>query len=81
MRHVMILGALGVIVATAGAVATWNAEPAFGPKWYPLLLIVTAFAMVWIGGILRMTQKGRSSRHPRPRKRFADAEVYSDESL
>jgi peptidoglycan/LPS O-acetylase OafA/YrhL len=53
MSHVMALGAVGVVVATVGAVATWNAGPAFGPKWYPVLLVVTALPCVWAGGILR----------------------------
>jgi peptidoglycan/LPS O-acetylase OafA/YrhL len=52
MSHVMALGAVGVVVATLGAVATWNAGPAFGPKWYPVLLVVTALPCVWAGGIL-----------------------------
>jgi len=54
MTHVMVLGAVGVLMATVGAVATWNAGPAFGPKWYPLLLVVTALPCVWAGGILQM---------------------------
>jgi peptidoglycan/LPS O-acetylase OafA/YrhL len=53
MSHVMALGAVGVVVATVGAVAAWNAGPAFGPKWYPVLLVVTALPCVWAGGILR----------------------------
>lgn len=61
MRHVVVLGAVGVIVAAVGAVATWNAEPAFGTKWYPLLLIVTALLCVWIGGILRATPRGEAA--------------------
>ena len=52
MSHVMALGAVGALAATAGAVATWNAGPAFGPKWYPVLLVVTALPCVWAGGIL-----------------------------
>ena len=51
--HVMVLGAIGMVVATAGAVATWNAGPARGPTWYPIMLIVTALPSVWAGGILR----------------------------
>jgi len=53
MTHVMALGAIGILAATVGAVATWNAGPAFGPKWYPILLIVTALPSVWAGGLLR----------------------------
>ena len=41
-----------VLAATAGAVATWNAGPAFGPHWYPLALVVTALPCVWAGGLL-----------------------------
>ena len=53
IAHVVVLGAIGVVAATAGAVPTWNAGPAFGPKWYPVLLIVTALPCVWAGGMLR----------------------------
>jgi hypothetical protein len=54
MRHVMVLGAIGTVVAAIGAAATWNAGPALGPKWYPLSLIVTALPCVWQGGVLRL---------------------------
>jgi peptidoglycan/LPS O-acetylase OafA/YrhL len=54
MSHVLILGAIGGLAATAGAVATWNAGPQFGPRWYPILLVVTALPCVWAGGVLRM---------------------------
>jgi peptidoglycan/LPS O-acetylase OafA/YrhL len=53
MSHVMVLGVIGIVAATVGAVATWNAGPAFGPRWYPLLLVVTALPCVWAGGMLR----------------------------
>jgi peptidoglycan/LPS O-acetylase OafA/YrhL len=54
MGQVMALGAIGTIAALAGVVATWNAGPAFGPKWYPILLVVTALPCVWTGGVLRL---------------------------
>jgi hypothetical protein len=53
MRHVIALGVVGLVAATAGAAATWNAGPAFGPRWYPLALIGTALPSVWAGGILQ----------------------------
>ena len=53
MWHVMVLGAIGIIAATGGTVATWDAGPAFGPKWYPILLVMTAQPCVWAGGVLR----------------------------
>ena len=50
MTHVLILGIIGIFAATAGLAATWNRGPEFGPKWYPILLVVTALPCVWIGG-------------------------------
>lgn len=52
MAHVWTLAAIGVVAATAGAVTTWNAGPAFGPHWYPVALVVTALPCVWLGGRL-----------------------------
>lgn len=57
MVHVLILGIIGGLAATAGAVATWNAGPEFGPHWYPLLLAVTAVPCVWVGGLWRMRRQ------------------------
>ena len=58
MRHAMIAGSIGLIVSIAGAVATWNKGPAFGPHWYPLALIVTALPCAWVGGWMRERQLG-----------------------
>lgn len=52
MTHVLVLGGIGIVAATAGLVATWNAGPAFGPRWYPILLVVTALPCVWTGGVI-----------------------------
>jgi hypothetical protein len=52
----MVLGAIGVAISTIGVVATWNRGPEFGPKWYPLGLIVLAMPLSWPGGILREMQ-------------------------
>ena len=52
LTHVLILGVVGVVVASVGVVATWNQGPEFGPKWYPILLVVTALPCVWAGGLL-----------------------------
>jgi len=57
MTHVFILGTIGALAATAGAVSTWNAGPEFGPHWYPVLLVVTALPCVWTGGVLRMRRQ------------------------
>jgi hypothetical protein len=52
MAHVWVLGVLGFVAAVAGTIATWNQGPEFGPKWYPLALVVTALPCVWLGGKL-----------------------------
>ena len=56
MQHALTGGAIGLVISTAGAVATWNRGPAFGPHWYPLALIVLAMPCAWAGGTLRLMQ-------------------------
>ena len=50
MRHVAVLGIIGFITASAGAVAAMNLN--LGPNWYPIALAVTGFPCVWLGGLL-----------------------------
>jgi hypothetical protein len=40
MRHVWVLGAIGLVVAVAGVIATIPMH--LGPAWYPIALAVTA---------------------------------------
>ena len=56
MLHALIGGTIGFVVSIAGAVATWNGGPAFGPHWYPVALIFTALPCAWLGGKLRVMQ-------------------------
>jgi peptidoglycan/LPS O-acetylase OafA/YrhL len=56
MWHALIAGFIGFLVSIAGALATWNKGPAFGPHWYPLALIVTALPCAWVGGWMRERQ-------------------------
>ncbi|HUL80035.1 MAG TPA: hypothetical protein VL691_22410 [Vicinamibacteria bacterium] len=56
MAHALAGGVLGLAVATAGAVATWNAGPQFGPHWYPLALIATVLPCAWAGATLYLRQ-------------------------
>ena len=60
MQHALAGGVVGLAVSIAGAVATWNAGPAFGPHWYPVALIVSALPCAWAGGKLRVMQLGAS---------------------
>jgi hypothetical protein len=50
--HALILGLVGLVLSLLGALATWNRGPEFGPKWYPISLIVIAIPTAWIGGKL-----------------------------
>ena len=59
MQHALVYGVVGLVLSIAGAVATWNAGPAFGPRWYPLALVATAMPCAWAGGRLRGMQLPR----------------------
>ena len=48
MRHAMALGVVGVVLSTAGAVAMWEA----GPAWYSLAVIAISLPCAWVGGRL-----------------------------
>ena len=52
MLHALVLGALGLAVSIVGAAVTWNKGPAFGPHWYPVVLVVLAMPQCWVGGKL-----------------------------
>ncbi len=46
MRHVVVLGVLGIAGGTAGVIAGWS----LGAHWYPIALAVSAFPLTWFGG-------------------------------
>ena len=50
MRHALILGAIGLVLSTAGAIAGIRMD--LGPAWYPILLALTALPCAWLGGAL-----------------------------
>lgn len=52
LGHALALGALGVVVSSLGAAATWDMVPALGPRWYPLHLIGVSLPLAWLGGKL-----------------------------
>ena len=55
MRHAWILGFIGLLLGTAGAIATIPMN--LGPAWYPIAIVVTALPCAWLGGALhRRTQ-------------------------
>ena len=67
--HALTLGVLGIVVSTIGAVLTWNNGPAFGPRWYPVALIVMAIRSVQtpahaIASTARATRSSVGILHP-----------------
>ena len=56
MAHALVLGAIGLAVSILGVVVTWDKGPEFGPKWYPLALVVLCMPQSWLGGKLRELQ-------------------------
>ena len=54
MGHALIGASIGMVLALAGAVATWN--KGLGPHWYPIALVVLALPTGWLGGKLRVMQ-------------------------
>ena len=63
MGHALVGGLIGLLASAAGAAATWNKGPAFGPHWYPLALVVLALPTAWVGGMMRMKQLGPGAAH------------------
>ena len=57
MKHALVGGFIGLVLATVGAAATWNQGPEFGPHWYPLALVATALPCAWAGA--RLGGEGR----------------------
>jgi hypothetical protein len=46
MLHALILGGIGFVLSTAGAIAMWD----MGPNWYPVVLALSAPPSAWLGG-------------------------------
>ena len=57
MRHVVVAGILGFITGSAGAIAAITMAD-LGPNWYPILLAVTGFPCVWLGGVMYCALRG-----------------------
>ena len=57
MKHALILGYVGVLLGLVGVAVTWNLG--FGPRWYPIALVLLAVPQCWAGGKLYEIQSGR----------------------
>jgi hypothetical protein len=56
MRHALVLGVVGTVLATLGAVTTIPMN--LGPAWYPISLVITAMPCAWVGGALHRASRG-----------------------
>ena len=50
MKHALILGGIGTLLALIGVWITSQKGPEFGPIWYALLLVITALPCAYVGG-------------------------------
>ena len=50
VKHALVLGIVGVLLSTAGAIATANMN--LGPSWYAWTLVVISLPIAWLGGKL-----------------------------
>ena len=55
MKHAIIVGILGTIVAAIGAIATAGMN--LGPAWYAWTLAILSLPSSWVGGKLFVSQK------------------------
>lgn len=58
MRHVKVVGAVGLVTASMGAVAAVTMAD-LGPSWYPIALALTSFHSVWLGGAIHRARHGQ----------------------
>src|SRR5688572_5564018 len=56
MRHAIILGIIGTVFATLGAIANWDRSA----NWYPILLVLVTLPCAWLGGRLVETKNSKS---------------------
>lgn len=48
VKHALVLGLLGVLLGTAGAIA--NSAMDLGPTWFPWTLVAITIPIAWLGG-------------------------------
>jgi hypothetical protein len=57
MRHVIILGSIGTVLAIVGTIVGWN----LSAHWYPIALVITALPCTWLGGKLKKNKTAVST--------------------
>lgn len=60
MKHALITGAIGLVLASAAAIAT--APLHLGPLWYAWGIAVLSLPSAWLGGRLYLVHKGAHER-------------------
>lgn len=50
MKHALVLGGIGAVLSTVGAIATANMN--LGPVWYSWTLAAISLPIAWLGGKL-----------------------------
>lgn len=60
MRHAIILGIIGTVFATLGAIANWDRSA----NWYPILLVLVTLPCAWLGGRLAESRNSKLSMTP-----------------
>jgi hypothetical protein len=56
MLHAMILGTIGFVIASAGAIVAIT-QFELGPAWYPIALALTTLPCAWFGGRLVLSPR------------------------
>ena len=59
VRHAIILGIVGIVLSTVGAASTWGQGPEFGPRWYPIGLVLISLPCSWLGAKLFVWSKSQ----------------------
>lgn len=50
MKHALVLGIVGLLLSTVGAIVTANMN--LGPSWYAWTLVAISLPIAWLGGKL-----------------------------
>jgi len=58
MRHAIVLGIIGTVFATLGALANWGKSV----EWYPVLLVLVTLPCAWLGARLHEFTSRNSGR-------------------
>ncbi|MGH2568785.1 MAG: hypothetical protein ACRDGA_10620 [Bacteroidota bacterium] len=59
MKHALVLGGIGLVFASLGAIVTANMN--IGPAWYAWTLAVISLPVAWFGGRIYEIQLRRRS--------------------